>query len=59
MNDQIPVMGALPDNYQEVLSWKVTGKPIRVIVLNVFGLILFGIFGVIFSSIAIRVFLPR
>jgi len=53
--DKIPVMGALPENYQEVLSWKVTGKPIRVIVLNVFGVILFVIFGMIFSSIAIRV----
>ena len=53
--DKIPVMGALPENYQEVLSWKVTGKPIRVIVLNIVGVILFVIFGMIFSSIAIRV----
>jgi len=55
MNDQIPVVGALPENYQEVLSWKVTGKPLRVIVLNIAGVILFGIFGMIFSSIAIHV----
>ena len=47
--------GALPEDYHEVLSWKVTGKPIRVIVLNVFGVILFVIFGMVFSSIAIRV----
>ena len=53
--DKIPVMGAFPENYQEVLSWKVTGKPIRVIVLNIVGVILFVIFGMIFSSIAIRV----
>ena len=53
--DKIPVMGALPENYQEVLSWKVTGKPIRVIVLNIVGVILFVIFGMIFFSIAIRV----
>ena len=53
--DKIPVMGAFPENYQEVLSWKVTGKPIRVIVLNIVGVILFVIFGMIFFSIAIRV----
>lgn len=47
-------MEALPENYQEVLSWKVTEKPIRVIALNIAGLILFVIFGTIFSSIAIR-----
>jgi hypothetical protein len=48
-------MGALPENYQEVLSWKVTEKPMRVIALNIVGIILFVIFGVVFSSIAIRV----
>jgi hypothetical protein len=55
INDQIPAAGALPDDYQEVLSWKVTGKPMRVLALNIFGVLLFIIFGVIFSSIAIRV----
>ncbi len=55
INDQIPATGALPENYQEVLSWKVTGKPIRVIALNVFGVTLFVIFGMVFSSITIRV----
>jgi len=52
--DQIPTSGALPDDYQEVLSWKVTGKPMRVIALNIVGVFLFIIFGMIFSSIAIR-----
>jgi hypothetical protein len=52
--DQIPASGALPENYQEVLSWRVTGKPMRVIALNIFGVILFIIFGMIFSSMAIR-----
>ncbi|MBK9210471.1 MAG: hypothetical protein IPL71_20185 [Anaerolineales bacterium] len=33
--------GALPENYQEVLSWKLTGKPMRVIALNVVGVIFF------------------
>jgi hypothetical protein len=52
--DQIPASGALPENYQEVLSWKVTGKPMRVIALNILGVILFIIFGMIFSSMAFR-----
>jgi len=55
INDQIPASGVLPDNYQEVLSWKVTGKPMRVIVLNILGILLFIIFAVIFSSVAISV----
>jgi len=55
INDQIPASGSLPENYQEVLSWKVTGKPMRVIALNIFGVLLFVIFGMIFSSLAISV----
>jgi hypothetical protein len=55
INDQIPASGSLPDDFQEVLSWKVTGKPMRVIALNIFGVILFIIFGMIFSSLAISV----
>ncbi len=50
--DPVPASGALPENYQEVLSWKVTGKPMRVIALNIVGVILFVIFGMIFSSMA-------
>jgi hypothetical protein len=53
INNVILASGALPDDHQEALSWKVTGKPIRAISLNIFGLFLFVIFGVIFSSIAI------
>ena len=55
INDPIPASGALPDNYQEVLSWKMTGKPMRVIVLNILGIFLFVIFGTIFSGLAISV----
>jgi len=55
INDTIPALGALPDDYQEVLSWKVTGNPMRVIALNIVGVILFVIFGMVFSSIAISV----
>jgi hypothetical protein len=52
INKPIPASGTLPDNYQEVLSWKVTGKPMRVIAMNILGLIPFVIFGLIFSRLA-------
>ena len=55
INDPIPASGALPDNYQEVLSWKVTGKPMRMIALNILGIFLFVVFGAIFSGLAISV----
>jgi hypothetical protein len=45
ISSPIPTTGLLPNNYQEVLSWKVTGKPIRVIALNILGLFFFVIFG--------------
>ena len=52
IHDRIPILGSLPDDYQEVLSWKVTGKPLRMIALNIIGVFLFVIFGMVFSSIA-------
>jgi hypothetical protein len=55
INDQISTLGSLPEKYEEVLSWKVTGKPMRVIALNIFGVIFFILFGMIFSSLAISV----
>jgi hypothetical protein len=53
IHDPISASGSLPGNYQEVLSWKVAGQPKRVITLNVLGLLLFVIFGVIFSGLAV------
>ena len=53
INDQNPTSGVLPNDDQEVLSWKMTGSPRRVIALNIFGVLLFIIFGMIFSSLAI------
>jgi hypothetical protein len=47
-----PVSGSLPNNYQEVLYWRLTEKHIRVIILNILGLFLFVIFGLFFSSVA-------
>ena len=55
INDQIPASGTLPSDYREVLSWNVTGKPMRVIVLNIIGILLFVIYGMIFSSLAVSV----
>jgi len=48
----IPTSGTLPNNYQEVLSWKVTGKPRRVIAMNILSVFLFVIFARIFSWLA-------
>jgi len=45
--------GTLPDNYQEVLHWKVTEKTSRVITLNILGVLLFVIFGLFFSGLAV------
>ena len=47
-----PASGSLPGDYQEVLSWKVTGERSRVITLNILGVVLFIIFGLIFSGLA-------
>ena len=52
INDQIPASGTLPNDYQEVLYWTLTGKPMRVIAMNILGIFLFVIFGWIFSWLA-------
>jgi hypothetical protein len=52
INDQIPASGTLPDNYQEVRYWTITGKPMRVIAMNILSVFLFVIFGRIFSWLA-------
>ena len=53
INNQIPASGSLPDDYQEALYWSVTEKPKRVAVMNVLGVFLFFIFGLIFSNVAV------
>ena len=53
INSTIPASGSLPDDYQEVLNWKVTDKRSRIINLNLIGLVLFVIFGLLFSSLAV------
>lgn len=49
----IPVSGSLPNNYQEVLYWRVTDKPARVIILQILALIFFVIFGFVFFRLAV------
>ena len=51
-NDPNLISGTLPGNYQEALNWKVTEKRSRVITVNIAGLCLFVVFGLIFSGLA-------
>jgi hypothetical protein len=53
INSTIPASGSLPGDYQEVLNWKVTDKRSRIINLNLLGLVLFVLFGLLFSSLAV------
>ena len=53
INKPILPSGSLPNDYQEVLYWSVTEKPIRVIILNILGVLLFAVFGAIFASAAV------
>lgn len=45
--------GSLPNDYQEVLHWRVTEKRIRVIAAQVLGLLSFVVFGLIFYGLAV------
>jgi len=49
----IPVAGALPAAYHEVLYWRVTEKPSRLIVVQALALVSFFLFGLLFVSLAI------
>jgi hypothetical protein len=51
-SNPIPISGTLPNDYQEVLSWNLTGKPMRVIAMNILSVFPFIIFGQIFSWLA-------
>jgi len=51
LNNPAFTSGSLPNNYQEVLYWRVTEKPIRIIALNIIGVFLCVIFGLFFSSL--------
>jgi hypothetical protein len=50
-----PASQSLPDGYREVLYWRVTEKSSRVLLLNIWGLVLLVLFGIIFSSLAVTV----
>ena len=49
----MPVSGSLPTDYEEVLYWRVTGKPTRVIILQIVALISLVIFGFVFLGLAV------
>ncbi|MBK8986910.1 MAG: DUF3267 domain-containing protein [Chloroflexi bacterium] len=49
----IPVSGSLPNDYQEVLYWRVTDKPTHVIAIQILALISLVIFGLIFFVLAV------
>lgn len=53
-NNQNPTSGSLPNDYQEVLYWKLTDNRRRVIAMNILAVPLCVIFGVLFFSLAIR-----
>jgi hypothetical protein len=54
INRIAPAAGSLPENYQEVLYWKLTKKLIRVIGLQLLSIPLFVISSVVFWGLAIN-----
>jgi hypothetical protein len=52
-SEPMPVAGALPEAYHEVLYWKVTEKPSRLIFVQALALVSFFLFGLLFASLAI------
>jgi hypothetical protein len=53
-NNQAPSSLTIPEGYQEDLHWRVTEEPGRVILIQILGVILFILFGVVFSYLAVR-----
>lgn len=49
----IPASGSLPNDYQEVLNWRVTGKPGRVLAVQILAVLALAIFAVLFSGLAV------
>lgn len=52
-DEPIPLAGALPAAYHEVLYWRVTEKTSRLILIQVLALVSFVLFGLLFASLAI------
>ncbi|NTU83970.1 MAG: DUF3267 domain-containing protein [Chloroflexales bacterium] len=52
-SEPIPVAGAVPEAYHEVLYWRVTEKRSRRIVVQALALVSFFLFGLLFVSLAI------
>jgi hypothetical protein len=49
----IPTSGSLPNDYQEVLNWRVTGKPGRVVAVQILSVLALVIFAVLFFGLAV------
>ena len=54
INNPILVSGSLPNDYHEVLYWRVTDKRSRVLTIQILGVLFFIIFGLIFSGLAVN-----
>lgn len=52
-NNSAPITESLPTGYHEVLYWRVTEKYSRVLLLNIVGLLMLVLFGLVFSSLAV------
>jgi hypothetical protein len=50
----MPAAGSLPNGHREVLYWRVTEKPIRIVILQVLAFLCLAIFGLIFTNLAIN-----
>jgi hypothetical protein len=53
INNPAPTSGSLPNDYQEVLYWRVTEKRSRAIGVQILGVLSFVIFGIIFWGLVI------
>ena len=53
MTDLNTITGSIPENYHEVLYWKLTGNRSRVIIMNLMAIPLFMLSGLIFFALAI------
>lgn len=54
MNNPNPVSNSLPDDYQEILYWRITEEKSRILFMNILAIPLFIIFGLFFSALADR-----
>jgi hypothetical protein len=54
LHNPVLTSGSVPNDYHEILYWRVTDKRSRVLSLQILGVFFFVIFGLIFSSLAVN-----